>query len=243
MEKDTYLSHVRDDGARLIEVARGAPAGEIPSCPGWDMRVLVGHTASVHAWVAGIFENHLQTRPHLRREDELAGDFDAVAAEYAATLPRLLGALGSSGGDELVWNWFDREPAPARFWFRRMAQETVVHRVDAELGARSLSPIDATLAADGISEFLGLLQRFLPHEPVEGLSGSIGFTATDVDGEWRLALAPDRIEFVSGDVDAIVRGPASDLYRWVMNRGSEDALLELSGDRGVVAAWRAVKFE
>lgn len=243
MDKDTYISHVRDDGARLVEAARHAPSARIPSCPDWDMRILVGHVSSVHAWVAEILEGRLQKRPHLRRVDELTGDFDGIAAEYGANLPRLLSALGSTAGDELVWNWFDQKPAPARFWFRRMAQETVMHRVDAELGARLLTPIDASLAVDGISEWLAFLERFISYDPVEQLHGSIGFAANDGEGEWRVALAPDHIEFVSGDTDATVRGPASYLYQWVMNRSDENGSLDLSGDESVIAAWRALKFE
>lgn len=208
------------------------------------MRMLVGHTASVHAWVADIVENRLQARPHRRQLDEFPDDFDNVAADYDESLTRLLTALGGSRGDDLVWNWFDRAPAPAGFWFRRMAQETVIHRVDAELGARSLSPIDPSLAADGIGEFLGLLKGYITREPVEGIRGSIAFSASDAEGEWRLALAPDRIEFIAGEVDATVRGPASDLYRWVMHRDDGGvSTLALSGDRNVIEAWRGVKFE
>jgi uncharacterized protein (TIGR03083 family) len=242
MDRDAYLSHVGEDGKRLIEVARTAPFAAIPSCPGWDMRALVGHVSSVHGWVADILGNQLQTGPHLRSVDELVGDFDAVAAGYDVTFDLLLAVLEAAGEEETVWNWSDRAPAPARFWFRRMAQETVVHRIDAELGARALSPIDAELAADGIGEFLGLLQRYIPDDPVEGLRGTIAFSASDMQVDWRLALAPSRIEFISGDVDATVRGPASDLYRWILQRDDGEASLEMSGDRRILELWRAVKF-
>ncbi len=244
MDRHSYLEHVRDDGWRLVEVARTSPSAEIPSCPGWDMRALVGHATSVHAWVANILENHLRTRPHLRRVDELTGDFDAVASEYDANLTRLVAALGATAEDEMVWNWLDRVPAPARFWFRRMAQETAIHRVDAELGARSLSPIDVALAADGVDEFLGLLRRYIAAEPVEGLHGSIAFRATDTAGEWRLALEPNRVEIIAGGVDATVQGRASDLYRWILHRDDGDMdSVAVNGDRSVVEGWRSVKFE
>ena len=208
------------------------------------MRALVGHATSVHAWVANVLENHLQTRPHLRRVDELIGGFDAIAAEYDTNLARLVTALGATAEDEMVWNWSDRAPAPARFWFRRMAQETAIHRVDVELGAGSVSPIDAALAADGIDEFLGLVERYIPAEPVEGLHGAIAFRATDVEGEWRLDLEPNRLEVIAGDVDATVQGAASDLYRWILHRDNGDGdSIAIDGDRSVAEAWRSVKFE
>jgi hypothetical protein len=41
------------------------------------------------------------------------------------------------------------------FWIRRMAQETVVHRVDAELAAEvAPGAIPDDIALDGIDEFL-----------------------------------------------------------------------------------------
>lgn len=243
MERDAYLEHVRADGTRLIEIGRSAPEAQIPSCPEWSMRDLVGHVSSVHEWVANILENQLQDRPHLRRLDELEGDFASVADEYELNLARLLAALGRTREDELVWNWSARRPAPAAFWFRRMAQETVIHRVDAELGAAKPTPIAAALAADGIDEFLSLLKSFIGREPVDDLEGSIAFVTTDAPGEWRLDLAPDRVDFVESDVDATVCGPASDVYRFVLHRDAGAANLEMSGDRRVIEAWRKVAFE
>jgi uncharacterized protein (TIGR03083 family) len=243
VERDSYIEHVRSDGARLVEVARCAPEARIPSCPEWSMRELVGHMSSVHGWVANILETRLQERVHLRQVDELEGDFDAIAGEYESNLARLLAALDATSDDESVWNWRDRRPAPAAFWFRRMAQETVMHRLDAELGANEPTPIDPALAADGIDEFLGLLQRFIGREPVEGLEGSIAFVTSDAPGEWRLNLAPDRLDFVDTEVEASVRGPASDVYRFVLHRNADDANLEMLGDARVIERWQKVAFE
>ncbi len=244
MDRDEYLDHVHRDGARLIEVARASASAEIPSCPGWDMRALVGHVASVDTWVASILEQKLQARPHLRRVDELVGDFDAIAADYDANFARLVAMLGATPEDEVVWNWSDRAPAPARFWFRRMAHETAIHRVDAELGAGTVTPIEAALAADGIDEFLSLLARHISDEPVDSLKGSIAFVASDVDEEWRLALAPNRVEFVVANMDATVRAPAAALYRWILHRdGGDESAVEMVGNKSVIESWRRVTFK
>src|SRR5215469_3181220 len=50
-------------------------------------------------------------------------------------------------------------PAPAGFWIRRMAHETLVHRADAQLaaGAAPEPLIEAEVAADAIDEWLMLL--------------------------------------------------------------------------------------
>src|SRR5262249_9741619 len=87
------------------------------------------------------------------------------------------------------------KPAPARFWHRRAAQETAVHRFDAQFAAGDAKPIDADLALDGIDEHLGFVAFGLAVKPVEGLSGSLHLHASDVEGEWVQQLAPDRLAF------------------------------------------------
>src|SRR5262249_56595265 len=90
-------------------------------------------------------------------------------------------------------NWFEGKPAPAPFWHRRAAQETAVHRFDAQFAAGDAKPIDAELALGGIDEHLGFVAFGLAVKPVEGLSGSLHLHASDVEGEWVLQLAPDRL--------------------------------------------------
>ena len=245
MQTSEYLGHIRADGDRLIEVARSIPDVSVPSCPGWEVRDLVGHIAGVHDWVARILAEQSKTRLVRQRGDELRGDFGALVAEYESGLDRLLAQLSETDPEEQVWNWSARAPAPARFWFRRMGQETVVHRFDAELAAGKPSPIEPTFAVDGIDEYLGLVASFIPREPIEGLSGSLGFEASDVGVSWQVELEPDRLERLSSSrVDATVRGPAFDLYRWILHRDAADALeIGIDGDREVAMRWELVKFD
>lgn len=50
------------------------------------------------------------------------------------------------------WHTSDQEVG---FWIRRMAQETVIHRIDAELATgQPVAPVPAGLAVDGIDETL-----------------------------------------------------------------------------------------
>ena len=56
---------------------------------------------------------------------------------------------GAPGG-----TWYPPDPTVG-FWFRRMAQESVIHRIDAELGAgAAIAPVPADLAVDGVDELL-----------------------------------------------------------------------------------------
>ena len=85
--------------------------------------------------------------------------YGELIAEFAARKP-----------DEPTITWYEPEQTVG-FWIRRMAQETVIHRVDAELAAGTpFTEIPDDLAIDGVDE---VLERFLGygshawHEDVE----------------------------------------------------------------------------
>jgi uncharacterized protein (TIGR03083 family) len=245
VEPAEYLEHVRDDGMLLAAAARLAPRAAVPGCPEWDVTDLVSHVATIHHWVAGIIRTGASERPRKEGPDA-APEADAALSRYQAGLTELLDALGAADPNALVWNWFDCRPAPSRFWHRRMAQETAVHRWDAQAGAGVAQPIDAGLAVDGIDEFLSFVNVWLPERPLEGLAGSLHLHATDIDGEWSLSFTEDGLEHrrEHSQADAAVRGPASDLLLWIANRITPDApQLQVFGDRGIVDAWQAVRFE
>ena len=74
--------------------------------------------------------------------------------------------------------WYKPDPTVG-FWFRRMAQETVIHRIDAELGAgASIAPAPDDLAVDGIDELLKVFIAYAfsewPEDFTEVLKNSPG---------------------------------------------------------------------
>lgn len=76
-----------------------------------------------------------------------------------------------------------------------MAHETAVHRVDAERAAGEASPIDATLAADGIDELLSVLLS--ARGDYDGPAGFFGIGETDTGRAWAVRLDPPRAELVA----------------------------------------------
>src|SRR5262249_57802409 len=83
------------------------------------------------------------------------------------------------------------------FWIRRMAQETVIHRIDAELGTgQPVAPVPTDLAVDGIDELLKVFVAYSVAEWAgyftEILAGSPGRTfAVRADGAaWRGGAGP-----------------------------------------------------
>lgn len=249
----TYAEHLaalRTEGAALVDAARQHLTAPVPTCPGWDVRRLVAHTGRVHRYAAGIVAER-RTGPPEGRPAKPAPDED-VLTWYAAGLATLIDALEASDPAEPVWNWSAR-PQTAAFWGRRMAQETVVHRWDAQSAAGTPAPISPGLAGDGVSEVFEIfLPRLQAARPVDGLTGTLHLHATDLDdldqadptGEWLVRLHPDSVHLTHehGTGNVAVRGPAADLLLLLWNRRDAHGL-DVYGDASLLELWaRTVRF-
>ena len=151
---------------------------------------------------------------------------------------QLVDALAATDPATSVWT-FSAADRTAGFWYRRRAQETAVHRYDAELAAGTPMPIDTELAVDGIDEFLfAFLPRLAANLGDLG-DAKIHLHCTDAEGEWLVARAGDDVvvtrEHAKGDVAA--RGTASDLLLFLWGRVPASAL-EVFGDAGVLDGFR-----
>ena len=130
----------------------------VPGCPEWTVHHLLSHLVGVYRYVVAGLDTG--TAPELKSGSwgDIAKDADVrevLRHEHA----RLRDRLGARGSDSPAWTWWPAEQT-AGFWHRRIAQETAVHRWDAESavsGPEGARPIDAVLASDGIDEMLGWL--------------------------------------------------------------------------------------
>ena len=228
-----YLQALRDEGTALAVAARMGLDPPVPACPGWTVADLVLHTGMVHRHKLEIVRGRLAERPDpwpppVPPRGELLG-------WYEQGLGELVTVLEDADPETRVWT-FHRPDQTVGFWRRRMAQETAVHRVDAESAQGDPRPVPAALAADGVSE---LLEVFLAPradgEPVGGRGESLHLHATDTEGEWRLRLLPAGVEVGRGhaQADATVSGGASDLLLFLWGRAPADPL-ERSGDPGLL---------
>ena len=242
-----YLDAVRSDGDALLAAARRAPQAAVPACPEWDVAQRRGPVGRIHRWVTDMLVTRSAQRGAFPRAPE---GFEALAPWYEEGLAAVLAALGAADPDEPVWNWADNGPAPARFWQRRLAHETGVHRWDAELAVGvTPTPIDPALATDGIDETLGFVNVWLGRRAAEGLTGRLVLATTDTASTWALDLSPDRVDRLDPGAGptpaagaAAVRGGASDLLLWLVGRPTA-AQLEMVGDPAVTATWeRSVVF-
>ena len=154
MTPDRYLELIEQDGRRLAEAAAaGDLDAAIPTCPGWDVRACVTHTASVYRHkVACIRLQRRQATPTVSSRTRLRGRARGLVH---ASLDALLAELRERGPEAPAYTWWPADQTVG-FWFRRMAQETAVHRLDVEDGRGTPTPIDPELAVDGIDEVLEL---------------------------------------------------------------------------------------
>lgn len=233
-----YPAAVSRDGFALADAAEAAgPSAPIAACPGWDVATLVWHITEVHYFWGEIVAQRLHD-PELVPPLERPGDFPALLARCRGGVERLASTLAAADPAAPLWTWARQKDAG--FVIRHQAQETAVHRWDAEHAAGRGFSIEPDLAADSIDEFLEhtaawRLEGALP------VGGTVHLHATDAPGEWTVsedgsgALVVDRRHDKGS---AALRGRASDLLLTLYRRiGGEAA--EAFGDEAVLERFLA----
>jgi uncharacterized protein (TIGR03083 family) len=244
MEYQRLLDCLSADFTRLRQMASSTdPTAPVPSCPEWTVDHLVRHVAEVYLHKTECIRQGTFPRPwppDLSAEPALAllhRAYTALTGEFAARRP---GAPAAT--------WYEPEQTVG-FWIRRMAQETVIHRVDAELAAdASMEPIPEDLAVDGIDE---VLERFLgygSHRWVEAFKPSLPdrelppvLVATDGYG-WLVRATPDgasvEVATPRTEAPAAVSGDPVPLLLWLWRRRADG--VEIDGDRELIDELRAL---
>ncbi|MEO6468688.1 MAG: maleylpyruvate isomerase family mycothiol-dependent enzyme [Acidimicrobiia bacterium] len=245
MDHTMLIDVITDEASALAAAARATgPDAPVPATPEWSMAKLVKHTGTTHRWVLAIATT---------REFANPGDLDLGLPEDPALYPEWLEAGTATLTSTLseidpladMWSWgVDQH---ARFWSRRMAHETAVHRWDAQSAQGTQDAIRTDVAVDGIDERLENLTPSMNFNPAGaaalcGTGETVHFHVTDAEGEWLLRFDPDGVamsrEHAKGDV--AVRGPANDLLLYLNGRRPLDGL-EVFGDAGVLDAHAAMR--
>lgn len=200
------------EGALIVAALGSDRDARIPWSDDWTVATCAQHVGGAHHVVAQVVND----RPTADFGRFSSLDIpDRASSELADWIAQgtadLVTALATTDPDAECWSWWP-EGRTARFWQRRMAQETLVHRWDAELGAGVRgTPMDPAVAADGVDEYLDVfagLTRVL-HTAPEG--PSIHVHCTDSEGEWLLQLpaAGERVlTRQHAKADVALRGPA-----------------------------------
>ena len=237
VELSEFRTTIERDARHIEELSHGDLSLAVPTCPEWNLADLVDHMSRVYTMVFQALEGSGAPRDMAPRPEGVA-----VAAWYSERINKLLTALDSVDPSAESWNW-SVGPQVASFWWRRMAQETAVHRWDAESAFGASTPIDPELASDGIDEWFDVHLRSDLSE-LEGdrpSPGTFHVHCSDVAGEWWAQITESDLELVrehrKGDV--VARGSASDLLMVLWRRLPESAV-EVLGDSTQLAAWLAI---
>ncbi len=142
-----------------------ALSAAVPSCPGWTVADLTRHVAEVYLHKNLAMREGAEPEPwppkELAHEEPLA----LLDRAYAG----LLGEFAARKPADPAGSWYTPGQTVG-FWIRRMAQETVIHRIDAELGTgQPVAPVPSDLAVDGIDE---LLKVFVAYTSPSGAATS-----------------------------------------------------------------------
>lgn len=232
MDLATQLAHLRSDSDALLAAYRADPTATVPCCPGWDRTALLEHVGRTHEWIRLQAERGPEERVRFGATAH-APEGKAMVDWFAGGATTLIAALAAM---DLTITWPSwAGPQPGTFYPRRMAQETAMHRRDADP-----VPFDPELAVDGVNELLELFAPLAPGDKLADHPGSIHLHATDTDGEWLVRLTPEGVRFELGHAkgDVALRGTASDLLLWGWNRVPVDDRFEVFGDASLLDLWR-----
>ncbi|TGB03356.1 maleylpyruvate isomerase family mycothiol-dependent enzyme [Streptomyces sp. MZ04] len=236
MEISQHLQALDAEGKLLARAAETAgPDAGVVTCPGWTVRDLLRHTGVVHRWAAAfVAEEHDSPRP---MGDPPALDGAALVDWYRQAHADLVTTLRAAPTDVQCWAFLPA-PSPLAFWARRQANETTIHRVDAESARGGApSPIGTEFAVDGIDELLrGFHARSRSRVRVEK-PRRLRVRATDADAVWTVRLSEEPPVTEPGgteDADCELSGAASELYLALWNRGP---FPHVDGDPALAALW------
>ena len=231
MDNSRYLECLAADYGDLRDAAAAAELTvPVPTCPGWTMGDLVFHVGEVYL--------HKVT---VMRTGEWPKQWPPPGAEQEPELPLLGRAYGELIAEfsahrptDAAPTWYDPDQTVA-FWIRRMAQETVIHRIDAELAAGlPVTPVPDDLAVDGVDE---VLKRFLGYD-VEALGQLKGGhlasdggtdTITVMAGQtaWTVRPSPREVVIEDGATEnprVVIQAAPDPMLRWLWGRAGDHAV-------------------
>ena len=230
MDHQDYLAQLDGDARALTGLlASAALDTPVRSCPGWSLHDLGYHVARVYQHKVAALRTG--ERPSPWPPEPEPGIWLAPIPEFlAASTGELLSELSGREPTQPCWTWLAEEQTVG-FWARRMAQETVIHRWDAQDAVGRQTPIGRAVAVDGIDELLvAFLAGDWSDEPQPGPSGTVDVVT---GGErWRVGLQPEVVAVQHyGLQNATMADSGADPADARITGDSEEMLLALWGRR------------
>jgi uncharacterized protein (TIGR03083 family) len=222
------------------------PAGRVPTTPDWSVADLGAHVGGVHRWAMSMVALLSSERISAKTLNlSVPKDPSGLGDWLLGGVEPLVNALRAADPDAPMWAWGSDKHA--RFWSRRMIHETTVHAADAAFAAGMEPEVDASVAVDGIDEFLDNLPHAVSFAPrvaeLRGGGETIGLAETSTGMTWTITLRPDDFVWSHSATDATVaiEGTACDLLLLAYGRltPGDDGRFRVNGDRKLLDFWFA----
>lgn len=238
-----HLALIEGEAARILAAYAADPTAKVPWSDRWSVGTVARHVAGTHHVVAQVIEDRPEADfGRFRTLVTPAKGDPGFPAWFVAGTRALVEQCRVTPAGEPCWSVLPQGGGTAGFWTRRMANETLVHRWDAEAGAGISGPVmDPLVAADAIDEWLDLFVRAGRALHGSPAGPAVRICCTDVDQEWYLDLAEPggrTLHTEPVDVALTLRGPAEALLLLVWGRlDAATAGVAVEGDRAVLANW------
>lgn len=219
--------------AELLVAAAGSVSPDTPVrvCPGWTVGEVVRHVGSAYrAALTWLIEGR---RPQQWQREPAPGQ--TVEDYLREGLAELTAVFARHDPSDPAAGWWTADPTYG-FWYRRMAHETTIHRLDVEEAAGlERSDVTVEMALDGVDE--ALLLWFDHRLPRLGLSGTRDGSVVlrSRDRVWITHAGPGRTTAQRCDTaemprsDAVVSGSALSMYLWLWGR-ERPGVVTVEGD-------------
>lgn len=229
MDSRRYLELILADSNALLRAVQRDPDAAVSTCPGWTATDLVGHVGQVYEHKTLCMT--LGHQPRANQRISPPKQSPALSTWFIEQRDTLLEQLTERGPTQATSTWFPPDQSVG-FWYRRMALETAVHRVDAELATGTRTPVDPELAIDGIDELVGFLVHDFGDSPpiTEGAGRTIRLQSGQ--HRWTLTLRTDGVDRAAddSDVDGGMKAAPQDLLLHLWNRDRDNLTVQTWGD-------------
>ena len=258
MDNSRFLTCLEADYRRMREVVPGHLDSRVPTCPDWTVADLTRHVGQVYLHKVECMrdggERETDWPPAGLKDEEPVALLDRAYSELVAELT-------TRDPADIGGTWYPPDPTVG-FWFRRMAQESVIHRIDAELGAGApVAPVPGDLALDGIDEILRVFIAYavdawgdyfteaLAGSPGRALKIQAAATADSPSMAWLVRTSQGHFTVRGGPAekladepipDVTIAGAPADVLRWSWNRETpgDPSTVTVEGDPAALAEFR-----
>jgi uncharacterized protein (TIGR03083 family) len=234
------LETIGIEAERMVRSAGGVdPEFDVPGCPGLTLGETVRHAGSMYRMVLSWLRSGERPSAWQREPDVGQPIEEYLLSGMRAVVDR----LSAHDPEEGCATWWP-EHQTYGFWYRRLAHESTVHRVDVQGAAGvDLDRVDDDIALDGIDEVLRLW--FTHRLSAIGVSGTRNHRVLvrSDKREWLARATPTgtsawRVEPDEEYADGTITGPPHHTYLWLWGRippqtkevvrdGSDDAVAQL----------------